>query len=45
MLMHLIGIAWQTWYVFKYKPANEMKKTTDDGKFIAWVHGGGVTDG
>lgn len=40
ILMHLIGIAWQTWYVFKYKPMNEMSLTIEDSDFIAWVHDG-----
>ena len=43
-LMLLIGIAWQTWYIFKYKPMNKMKLTIEDSDFIAWVHGDEVTN-
>ena len=39
-LLRLIGIAWQTWYIFKYKPANDMKWTADDSDYIAWVNDG-----
>jgi hypothetical protein len=44
LLLDHIRNAQAAWYVFKYKPMNEMKLTIDDSNFIAWVHGDEVTD-
>ena len=38
-LLHLIGIARRAWYVWQYKPANEIKLNIDDADFIAWALG------
>ena len=37
MLLNLIGIAWRTWWIVKFKPMNEMKWDEGDSAFLAWI--------
>ena len=37
--MHLIAIARRAWYVWQYKPNNEIALDMNDTEFIAWALG------
>jgi hypothetical protein len=39
-LLHLMSIAQQAWYIFKYMPTNDIKWKPADAEFIDWVNHG-----
>jgi hypothetical protein len=40
-LLDYIATAWRAWYVFGYKPKNNIKWTPEDAEFMAWIDGDG----
>lgn len=33
-------VAWRTWFIAIFKPANKMRLTHEDDEFMRWVHRG-----